>query len=66
VIWAFAPVMHDGFTAMTLFARASAAAWAIGACSGWVSRLASRRRPALRVEDASRSTFHEGSSSNGP
>ena len=46
VVWAGAPVMHDGFNAVTLSAQGCVLAWMVGAPAGWISRSMTKGRKA--------------------
>jgi hypothetical protein len=43
VVWAAAPVIHDGFNAVTLSSSGCVLGWMIGAPAGWISRSVTRR-----------------------
>jgi hypothetical protein len=45
LVYATAPVVHDGFNAASLSAGACILAWLIGAPAGWVSRRLAKRKP---------------------
>lgn len=50
VVWAGAPVMHDGFNAVTLSAQGCVLSWMVGAPAGWISRSMTKGRKPCQDE----------------